>query len=331
MPFASHSAVAWSRCRRALALVWLCASIAAVSLSVAAQAPRTSSIVDVGSLLRDLQMLSADVMQGRLVGSTGGLKAREYIVDRFKAVGLQPFGGSFVQPFSFAVSARSGPLEYHGGNVIGRIAGARQPAKYIVVSAHYDHLGVRGGRVYNGADDNASGTAALFAVARHFVTHPPDHSIIVAAFDGEEEGLRGSRAFVQRPPVDIAAIVIDVNLDMIGRDANDRLFAVGTFLNPFLRPYVERVAQSAPVHLLLGHDNPAQKGVEDWTKDSDHWSFQQAKIPAIYLGDEDFAQHHQPTDDYDTMTFNFFIGATETAIAVVSEFDRNLEAIEQRR
>jgi peptidase M28-like protein len=331
MPFASRSAVVLSRCRPARLLPWSVAVVLVCALGAGAQAPRRSTVIDASALLRDLQVLSADDMQGRLIGSGGGIKARDYLVERFRSVGLQPFGSSFVQPFSFAVAARSGPVEYHGANVVGRIAGARQAGRYLVVSAHYDHLGVRGGRIYNGADDNASGTAALLAIARYFVAHQPDCSIIVAAFDGEEQGLRGSRAFVQRPPVDISAIAIDLNLDMIGRDPNDKLFAVGTFLNPFLKPYVERVARTAPVHLLPGHDNPAQKGVEDWTKDSDHWSFQQAKIPAIYLGDEDFAEHHQPTDDYETMTPNFFIGATETAIAVLSEFDRNIESIDQRR
>jgi Zn-dependent M28 family amino/carboxypeptidase len=122
--------------------------------------------------------------------------------------------------------------------------------------------------------------------------------------------------------------VVDVNMDMIGRTGRPA-FAVGTRLNPFLRSYLERVAGTAPVHLLFGHEDPREK--EDWTKDSDHWSFQEAKIPAIYLGDEDFDQHHKATDDYETMTFGFFIGATETALAIVKELDSNLEAIERAR
>src|SRR4029453_5033805 len=120
----------------------------------------------------------------------------------------------------------------------------------------------------NGADDNASGTAALFALARYFSAHPPDHSLIFAAFDAEEAGLRGSRAFVTKPPVELSSIVVDVNMDMIGRDPDGRLFAVGTRLNPFLRSDLERVAGTAPVRLLFGHEDPREK--EDWTKDSDH-------------------------------------------------------------
>ena len=301
----------------------------------AAQTPRTSALIDSAALLRDLRVLSADDMQGRRVGTAGGAKAREYLIERFNASGIKPFGGAsppYTLPFSFSSSmGEVVGAEIHGVNLVGHIDGTSQPTRYIVVSAHYDHLGVRNGEVFNGSDDNASGTAALVALAKYFSAHPPQHSLIFAAFDGEEAGLRGSRAFVANPPVELSSIVLNVNMDMIGRDPADKLFAVGTFLNPFLKPYLDHVAASAPVKLLLGHDDPNQRNVEDWTKDSDHWAFQQAGIPAIYLGDEDFDQHHKTTDDYETMTYNFFIGAAETALAVVREFDTHLDAIARQR
>ncbi len=321
MPLLSRAVGSWGR---ALAVA-ACMSAAAV----AAQAHRTSTVIDATQLLADAQRLSSDDMQGRLIGSAGGIKARAFVVERFRAIGLKPFGASFESPFSFALS--TGAVETGGANVVGYVEGAQTPQTFIVVSAHYDHIGVRGGRVYNGADDNASGTAALLAAAKYFTSHRPQHSIVFAAFDGEEAGLRGSAAFVAHPPVNASAMVLDVNLDMVGRDAAGKLFAVGTFLNPFLKPYIDKVAPTAPVRLLIGHDVPNQPGVEDWTKDSDHWSFQQAGIPAVYLGDEDFAEQHQPTDDYETLTFDFFIGAAETAVALVTAFDQNLEPVERRR
>ena len=295
----------------------------------ALQTARPSTLIDSAQLLHDLQVLSADDMQGRQVDTAGGEKARAYVIERFKAAGIKPFGDTYTAPFTFATSRAAVPGARHGVNVIGHIDGTRQPPRYIVVSAHYDHLGVRNGQVYNGADDNASGTAALFALGKYFSAHPPAHSLIFAAFDAEESGLRGSQAFVKQPPVDLSSIIVDLNLDMIGRDPDDKLFAVGTRLNPFLRPYLERVVASVPIKLLFGHEDPNEK--EDWTKDSDHWSFQQARIPAIYLGDEDFDQHHKATDDFETMTYTFFIGATETALAVAREFDANLEAIARQR
>jgi Zn-dependent M28 family amino/carboxypeptidase len=304
----------------------------AASLGLSAmQGSRSSAVIDRTALLRDLRVLSADGMQGRQIDTAGGARARDYVLGRLKASGLRPFGRAYTAPFTFTAARGESPAAGRGVNVIGHIDGTLQPARYIVVSAHYDHIGVKNGQVFNGADDNASGTAALIALVAYFSAHPPQHSLIFAAFDGEEAGLRGSRAFVSNPPVDRSSIVVDVNMDMIGRDAAGRLFAVGTFLNPFLKPYLQRVADAAPVKLLFGHDDPGRRDVEDWTKDSDHWSFQQAGIPAIYLGDEDFAQHHKATDDYETMTYDFFVGAAETTLAVVREFDANLDAIARQR
>jgi Zn-dependent M28 family amino/carboxypeptidase len=213
--------------------------------------------------------------------------------------------------------------------LIGHIDGKSQPRRYIAISAHYDHLGVRNGVVFNGADDNASGTAALFAIASYFTAHPPANSLLFAAFDAEELGLLGSQAFVKDPPVDHRRIAIDLNLDMIGREPNNKLFVVGTRLQPFLKPTIEGVAKSAPVRLLMGHEDPAQP--EDWTRDSDHFSFLQAGIPALYFGVEDFDQHHKATDDFETMTTDFYIRAVETMIQVIERFDANLDDVEKTR
>jgi Zn-dependent M28 family amino/carboxypeptidase len=311
--------------RAALALLIALTSSGVSSLL----AVRQGDVVDRTQLLRDLQVLSADDMQGRQVDTPGGQKAREFVLTRFKATGVQPFGASYEQPFTFAASARGGgtAVDRRGVNVVGRIEGTRQPARYIVVSAHYDHIGVRSEQVFNGADDNASGTAALFAVARYFSANRPTNSLIVAAFDAEESGLRGARAFVQRPPVDVSVLAINLNMDMIGRDPNDLLYVVGTYLQPHLKPIVARVAAVAPVKLVMGHDDPTERTVEDWTRQSDHYAFMEAKIPALYFGVEDFGQHHRATDDYETMTHDFYVRAVRTMIAAVQEFDRSLDAV----
>ncbi|HEX7778645.1 MAG TPA: M28 family peptidase [Vicinamibacterales bacterium] len=313
--------LAFSTSVRATALV--------VSLSALAftQGVRRSELFDAPQLLRDLQVLSADDMQGRQIGTPGGEKARAYVLRRFKESGIQPFAGEYPQPFS---STGRGNQERKGVNVVGFIKG-KQPARFIVVTAHYDHIGVREGQVFNGADDNASGTAALFAIGQYFSAHPPANALIVAAFDGEESGRLGANAFLKTPPVPVSAMVINVNLDMIGRDPDDKLYAVGTYAYPFLKPYLERVASTAPVKLLFGHDDPTQKAVEDWTRDSDHFAFHQQKIPFVYLGVEDFGQHHKATDDYETMSHDFYVRAVETAIRVIQEFDANLDAISKGR
>jgi Zn-dependent M28 family amino/carboxypeptidase len=296
-------------------------------LTVAAQEAPKSALIESAQLLNDLKVLSSDAMEGREPGTPGGDKARSFVVARFKESGLVPFGSTYEQPFSFAV--RGSSTARRGVNVVGRIDGKRQPRKYIVLSAHYDHLGVRNGQVFNGADDNASGTAALFAIAKYFAAHPPANSLIFAAFDAEESGLRGSQAFVKDPPVNAGLLSLNLNADMIGRAFDDKLFVAGTTLQPFLRPHVQAVAAKAPVKLIMGHDDPKQRG--DWTRDSDHYSFMQAKIPALYIGVEDFDQHHKATDDYETMTYSFYVRAVETLIRLTEQFDSNLDAVEMRR
>lgn len=294
--------------------------------ALAAQAP-TSTLIDAAQLLTDLRVLSADDMEGRQVGTPGGEKARAYVVERFRASGIQPFGESYLSPFAFRAGRGGNAEERTGVNVVGRITGTTTPDRYIVLTAHYDHVGVRNGQIYNGADDNASGTAALFALGKYFAEHRPAHSLLFVAFDAEESGLRGARAFVADPPVPAEALAVNLNMDMIGRDPDDKLFVSGTHPQPSLKPFIERVAAKAPVKLLMGHDNPDEAGVENWMRSSDHAAFCQVEIPCLYIGVEDFAQHHEPTDDYETMTHGFYVRAVETMVAMVREFDASLDQL----
>ena len=300
----------------------------AAAVACAAESlPQPQAVVDWASLLADLRMLSADDMEGRLVGTPGGAKARAHIVDRFRASGIEPLGASFEHPFTFASGANDGGVATTGVNVIGLVRGREMPDRYIVITAHYDHVGVRGGEVYNGADDNASGTAALFAIGRHFSRQPPAASLVLAALDGEEGGLRGARAFIEAPPVPLDAVALNLNLDMIGRDADNVLYAVGTYHYPYLRPFIEQVAARAPISLRMGHDEPGRPGVDDWTRDSDHFVFHERGIPFIYFGVEDYAHHHKATDDYETMTLDFYVGAVSTIIDATGVLAANLPAI----
>jgi Zn-dependent M28 family amino/carboxypeptidase len=305
-------------------LVRTCALLALLVVcgSAAGQDVRSSTFFDSRQLLADLRALSADDMEGRQVDTPGGARARAYVMKQFEASGISPFGKSYTQEFTFTSARGANRIERHGVNVVGYVEGTGQPRRYIVVSAHYDHLGVRNGQIFHGADDNASGTAALFAIAKYFSAHRPSKSLIFVAFDAEETGLQGSQAFVRHSPVDAGLISIDLNADMIGRDPDSKLFVSGTFLQPSLKLPIERVAAKAPVKLLMGHDDPSQRSADDWTRDSDQYSFIQAHIPALYFGVEDYGQHHKPTDVYETMNHDFYIRAVETLILVVQEFDR---------
>lgn len=279
-----------------------------------------SKIINAAQLLRDDEILSADDMQGRGIGTEGGIKAREYVADRFKSSGVSSFANAYFQPFQFA--NRAG-VKISGANVVGLIEGKKYKDKYIVISAHYDHLGTRSGIVYNGADDDASGTAALFAIAEYFRKNKPDHSLIFAAFDGEESGLRGSRAFVAAPPVKRESIVLNINMDMIAHNDVGELYAMGTYAYPQLKPTLELVAKTAKVKLLLGHEGPNVSRQDDWTDQSDQGSFNKVKIPFIYFGVEDHKDYHKPTDDFVNINQEFYVRAVETILEAVKSFDKS--------
>lgn len=299
------------------------------------------AVLDSVALIRDIYRLADDSMLGRDRGSPEAIKARHYLADRFKAAGLIPFKGSYIQP----VSQSGGEAGQRGGqeaapsaaldlaNVVGWIKGRTNPDQYIVVTAHYDHVGVRLPRnrdtisrtpidsIFNGADDNASGASALAVMAEYFVKAKPAHSIIFAAVDAEERGMVGSRGFVSNPPVQLNQMLLNVNLDMVSRNDKNELYASGTYHNPALKPLVEASIACSPINLRIGHDDPANRR-DDWTNQSDQGSFHAKGIPFIYFGVEDHPDYHQPGDSPDHIMKGFYVGAIRTVTDFISRFDQ---------
>ncbi|HMB89198.1 MAG TPA: M28 family peptidase [Rhodothermales bacterium] len=282
--------------------------------------------VDAIQLLTDVKILAADSLEGRQAGSEGASKARRYLQTRLAHIGVSPVDseyvevvGPYAQPFTF----EGGDGEVQGVNLISKIEGIAVPDSFMVLTAHYDHVGVQNGDIYNGADDNASGTAAVLALAAYFKEHPPRHSMIIALLDAEEMGLRGATAITQFPPVPTSQMVLNVNLDMVSRNTDDELYAAGTAHYPFLKPALEDVAERSKIHLLFGHDG--NEG-DDWTMASDHGRFHQAGIPFVYFGVEDHADYHQASDEYVRIDPAFYIRATETILDAVRTLDAFLGA-----
>ncbi len=274
-----------------------------------------SKMFDAAQLLRDIQTLSGDDMEGRSADRPTMQKARDYVEKRLRESGLSPTRQEF------EIKQRGTTEVLKGLNVVGQIKGKKAPDKYIIITAHYDHDGIRGGEIYNGADDNASGTAALFAIASYFKKNQPDHSLIFVAFDAEERGLLGARHFVSNLPVKKESILLNTNMDMISRSDKGELYAVGTFHYPQLKPAIEAAAKKSKIKLLTGHDDP-KLGRDDWTSQSDHAAFHREKIPFIYFGVEDHKDYHRPTDDFANIQPEFYVKAVETIIAAVIGFDK---------
>ena len=283
--------------------------------------------LDANRLLGHVRTLAADSFGGRVVGTPHGAMARAYVRSAFQAAGLQPIGGSFDQPFSFS---RRDSTVVNAANVVGMVRGTRFPGRYIVVTAHYDHVrgpAVAGDSIYNGADDNASGAAAVLEVAQYFAAHRPANSMIFVAFDAEEAGLRGARAFLASPPVALDSIIMNVNMDMVSRSPVGELYAVGTYPYPVLSDYIKREQVVGRVKLLTGHEGPTARGSDNWTDASDHGPFNAQKIPFLYFGVEDHPGYHKPSDEFGQITPAFFAQAAETVLDVLIDLDRDLEPV----
>ncbi|AWW33169.1 peptidase M20 [Echinicola strongylocentroti] len=271
--------------------------------------------VDRSQLMEDFQFLASDALQGRAPLSEGSMKARELIRSRFKALGMTSQYDEFTQYFSFGKEKK---IE-NAANIVGFIPGT-ETEKIIVVTAHYDHLGVREGKIYNGADDNASGTAALLTLAAYFSENPPQHSMIFAALDAEEMGLQGAKALVRDFPFPTEQIILNVNMDMISRSDKNEIYVSGTYHYPTLKPTLEEVAKGTDVSLKFGHDIPGS-GHDDWTKASDHAPFHAKGIPFLYFGVEDHPDYHQDTDTFDKVNQDFYYDVVQLILDCLIELE----------
>jgi Zn-dependent M28 family amino/carboxypeptidase len=287
---------------------------AGTSASAAAQAPPP---LDSVRLLGDLSVLAHDSMEGRGAGTLGSLRARHFLERRLAEAGVQPLGSGsgYGQAFSWPRGT--------GENLVGLVPGRDPEGGVIVLTAHYDHLGTLDGVVFNGADDNASGTAAVLEIARQLALEPAEHTVVIALLDAEEGGSWGARALLERPPVALERIALNVNLDMVARTAG-LLWAAGAYHTPELRPILAAVAAPAPVTLRLGHDRPGAPEGDDWTGSSDHSAFHGAGIPFVYFGVEDHEDYHRPTDDFERVDPAELTAAVRTILMAVRALDAAL-------
>ena len=218
-----------------------------------------------------------------------------------------------------------------GVNVVGWVEGRSRPDDYIVITAHYDHMGVMpDGTVFNGADDNASGVAGLLEIARRLRSRQPEHPVLLVALDGEEEGLKGAEAFMARPPVAAASMVLNINLDMISRLDKGELYAVGTYQFPALKPALEQAARGSKVSLLFGRDKPQDQGRNNWVPLSDQWTFFKAGVPFVFFSVDDHADYHAPTDDAERIPIPIYAAAVALIVESIRLFDEmDLRAIRE--
>lgn len=273
--------------------------------------------LDTEFMLEDLRKLSHDAAEGRQTGTKGAEAARRFIIKQLEDMKAKSLRDDFRHPFSFV--SRGGDT-IQAENIVAYIKGEEQTA--FVITAHYDHLGVRNGEVYNGADDNASGVAALLAMVEYFKSNKPRHTMVFAALDAEEMGLQGAKAFLNDESIPQDMIKLNINMDMISMNNKNELYVAGTSHYPDLKPIVEQV-DALPLQLKFGHDTP-DLGNDDWTNSSDHGPFHKKGIPFLYFGVEDHAHYHKPTDDFENVNKEFYIRATHAILDCILALDASL-------
>ena len=262
-------------------------------------------------MISRITFLSSDSLAGRDTPSPGLETAAAYLVAEYQSLGFEPAGdrGTFYQRYPFRVRRadfRSGPVpaeeeQSFPPNVVATIRGS-DPAlrdEYVILSAHFDHVGIRtainGDSIYNGADDNGTGTAALLEIAEAMAALPeaPRRSVMFLHVSGEEHGLLGSRYYSDNPTVALDAIVANINVDMIGRNSPDTIVAIGKGYSS-LGETVDRVAAS--------YGNLGLSVVDDmWPAErfffrSDHYNFARREIPAVFFFAGTHEDYHRPTD-----------------------------------
>lgn len=266
-------------------------------------------------LLKDVEILSSDAYEGRKTGTKGAEMARTYLSSRFSESGIKVLES--LQGYEQAFTFINGSETINGKNLLGYIQGTTD--SIIVISAHYDHIGIINNEIYNGADDNASGVAGLLKIAAHFSKQKPNYTLLFAAFDAEEMGLRGAKAFLINPPVVLSKIKLNVNMDMISHNDKGELYACGTFKYPELKKYFH--TSSPNVKVLFGHDDP-KLGHDDWTNQSDQGAFNDKNIPFIYFGVEDHKDYHKASDEFKNINTTFFIDAAQSILEIVINIDK---------
>lgn len=258
---------------------------------------RAAAVITPSLVERDVGVLAADSLLGRRTPSPGLTAASLYIEAAFQSAGLSVGGDQGYRQTYPCAGATALPT-----NVIAALHGSdpRLADSWVTVTAHYDHVGIgmpdeRGDSIYNGADDNASGTAALLAVARAFAALPtkPARSIAFVAVSGEELGFVGAWQFLEHRPRAIGTIVANINLDMVGRNAPDLLYGMGESLSSLGTAFRRQVAR----HPELGLRPEAEIQLPPSYQASDQIAFAGSGIPAIFLHTGSHVDLHRPSDE----------------------------------
>lgn len=301
-----------------------------------AQSPieRALNTINRSSAEATINFLASDELQGREAGFHGSRVTSEYIVSLLQWMGVSPLADSYFQPFDAYRKERQkkGRLEVHPDSIaklkqevhqkltmrnVLRMIPGKNTKEYVIVGAHFDHLGIDpvldGDQIYNGADDNASGVSAVLQIARAFLAsgQQPERNVIVAFWDGEEKGLLGSKYFVQTCPF-LSQIKGYLNFDMIGRNNKPQqpkqVVYFYTAAHPGFGDWLKEDIRKYGLQL-----EPDYRAWENPIGGSDNGSFAKVGIPIIWYHTDGHPDYHQPSDHADRLNWDKVVEITKAS------------------
>ena len=301
--------------------------------------------ITAADLKTHLYIVADDNMEGRQTGEAGQKRAGEYLINQYKAMGVSfpPAAKSYYQPVpaSFMNNSR-GPKLKDSENIWAFIKGSEYPDEIIVISAHYDHIGVENGEIYNGADDDGSGTVALLEMAKAFAKAKkdgkgPKRSILFLHVTGEEHGLHGSRYYAEHPLYPLANTVADINIDMIGRrddlhpNTNNYVYVIGSDrLSSELHTITNEVNDKY-IKMDLDFRFNARDEPNRYYFRSDHYNFAKNGIPSVFLFNGVHDDYHKPGDTPDKIEYDAFEKRTQLAFVIAWELANRKDRIKVDR
>ncbi len=289
--------------------------------------------ITAADLKTHLTIVASDAMEGRETGSLGQKKAGDYLINQYKTNKI-PFpkeAKEYYQRIPAAyLNAKNNENLPDSENIWAYIEGSEKPNEVLVISAHYDHVGVKNGEVYNGADDDGSGTVALLEIAQAFQIaknegHGPKRSVLILHVTGEEHGLHGSRFYSENPLFPLANTITDINIDMIGRsdefhkNSNNYVYLIGSdYLSTDLYNICED-ANKKYVNLFIDYKFNDRKDPNRFYYRSDHYNFAKNGIPSVFLFNGVHADYHKATDEVEKIEFDALTKRTQLAFAIAWE------------
>ena len=291
------------------------------------------SSITAAELQTHLYIVASDEMEGRETGSTGQKKAGTYLIDQYKKNGI-PFptpATDYYQkvPAAF-LNAKYNENLPDSENIWAFIEGSEKPNEILVISAHYDHVGTKNGEIYNGADDDGSGTVALLEIAQAFqmakkAGQGPKRSILFLHVTGEEHGLHGSRYYSENSLFPIANTITDINIDMIGRrdalhvNSNNYVYVIGANRLSTDLDVICSTANAKYTKLDLDYRFNDPNDPNHFYERSDHYNFAKLGIPSVFLFNGVHADYHKPTDSPDKIEYDALAKRTQFAFVMAWE------------